>query len=172
VALRDKRKDRDVISGSIITVDSDMQGSLSFKDPVHLRINGRFEGTLEAKGILEIGDNAIVDAGISGDDICVAGRVKGKIAATKRIILKERAIVEGSLITPVLNIAEGAVFQGNCSMLGDVFDSDGLARYLEVDLDTVLDWAGSGKIPAFQEGATWKFERKKIDEWVSEGRIS
>lgn len=168
MALREKKRETD---SRVITVDSDMQGSLSFKDPVHLCINGRFEGTLESKGILEIGESASVDATITGDDIQIGGKVKGEISATKKIVLLEHAVVEGNLRTPVLSIAEGAVFQGKCSMLGDVFDTDGLARYLEVDVHTVMDWASSGKIPAFKDGSAWKFERKKIDEWVSAGKV-
>lgn len=168
MALRDKKKENDE---KVITVDSAMQGSLSFKDPVHLRINGKFEGTLEVKGVLEIGDSAIVDAAISGDDIIIAGKVKGEISASKRVVLGDHAVVEGNVRTPLLSIAEGALFQGKCLMLGDFFDPDGLARYLEVDLSTILDWASSGKIPAFKEGNIWKFERKKIDEWVSAGKI-
>ncbi|MFH1691740.1 MAG: polymer-forming cytoskeletal protein [Candidatus Omnitrophota bacterium] len=170
MALREKKKDKENEAG-IITVDSAMQGSLSFKDPVHLRINGKFEGTLEVRGVLEIGEEAVVDASIAGDDIIISGKARGGVSATKRVVLKERAILEGDLKTPLFTVAEGAVFQGHCSMIGDVFDTDGLAKYLEVDLNTVLDWAGSGKIPAFQEGNVWKFERKKIDAWVSEGKI-
>ena len=48
-----------------------------FRDPVNLRINGKFEGTLETKGNLIIGQTAVVKAGIIGDDIVVAGRIKG-----------------------------------------------------------------------------------------------
>ncbi len=168
MALRERKRETE---NAVITVDSSMQGSLAFKEPVHLRINGKFEGTLDTKGVLEIGESAIVDANISGDDIHVSGKVRGEITATKKIILNEHSIVEGNLRAPVLSMAEGAVFQGKCSMLGDVFDTDGLARYLEVDINTVLDWASSGKIPAFKDGNFWKFERKKIDEWVSAGKV-
>jgi excisionase family DNA binding protein len=168
MVLRERKRETEE---KVITVDSAMQGSLSFKDSVHLRINGKFEGTLEAKGILEIGDSAIVDATITGDDILISGKVKGEITATRKIVLTEHAVVDGNLRTPVLSIAEGAVFQGKCSMLGDVFDTDGLARYLEVDANTVQDWASSGKIPAFKDGNSWKFERKKVDEWVSAGKV-
>ena len=121
MALRDRKKETEE---KMITVDSSMQGSLSFKDPVHLCINGKFEGTLEVKGMLEIGESAIVEATIAGDDIIVFGKVKGEVAASKRITLKSTAIVEGNLKTPLLAIAEGAIFQGKCSMLGDVFDTD------------------------------------------------
>ena len=169
MALRDRKRETE---DKVIIVDSAMQGSLSFKDPVHLRINGRFEGTLEVRGILEIGSNAIVDATIAGDDILILGRVKGEISASKRVVLDQHAVVEGNLKTPLISISEGAVFQGKCTMLGDIFAVDGLARYLEVELDTILEWANSGKIPAVKDGNAWKFERKRIDEWVSAGKIS
>ena len=168
MALRDKRKE---IEDRVVTVDSAMQGSLSFKDAVHLRINGRFDGTLEGRGQLEIGESAIVDATISGDDILIAGKVKGQISASKRVTLLERSILEGDIKTPVLIISEGALFQGKCTMLGDIFDTEALAKYLEVDLNTIVDWASSGRIPAFKDSNMWKFERKKIDEWVAAGKI-
>lgn len=169
MALREKRKETDE---KVITVDSAMQGSLSFKDPVHLKINGKFEGTLDVRGVLEIGENAIVEATITGDDIVISGKVKGEISGTRRVVLEDRSVVDGTIKTPTLKIEEGAVFQGKSVMLGDIFDAEGLARYLELDLDTIGDWASSGKIPAFKEGMNWKFERKKIDEWVSAGKIS
>ncbi|MDD5019005.1 MAG: polymer-forming cytoskeletal protein [Candidatus Omnitrophica bacterium] len=168
MAIRDRKKENDE---RVITVDSAMQGSLSFKDPVHLRINGKFEGTLEVRGVLEIGEDAVVDATIAGDDVLIEGRVKGEVTASKRILLKDHAVVEGNIKTPLLNISEGAVFQGRCAMLGDIFDTETLARYLEVDLNTILEWANNGRIPAFKESNDWKFERKKIDEWVSAGKI-
>jgi len=56
-------------------------------------------------------------------------------------------------------------------MLGDIFDTETLAKYLEVDLNTIVDWASSGKIPAFKDSNIWKFERKKIDDWVAAGKI-
>ncbi len=55
------------IEEKILDVDAAMQGTLKFKEPVNLRINGRFEGTLEIKGNLTIGQTAIVLADIIGD---------------------------------------------------------------------------------------------------------
>ena len=67
------KKDKRHEAEKILDVDAAMQGSLIFKDPVNLRINGRFEGTLNTKGSLMIGENAVVDADISGDSIVIAG---------------------------------------------------------------------------------------------------
>lgn len=155
----------------ILDVDASMQGTLTFKDAVNLRINGRFEGTLETKGNLTIGSTAIVFADIVGDIVVIAGRVKGKIIAKERLTLLSTAIVEGDILPSKLDIAEGAIFEGKCSMLHDFLNSEELARYLEVDLNSIQDWANSGKVPALKEGNGWKFERKAIDSWVASGKV-
>ena len=51
------------IEDKILDVDARMQGTIIFKDPVNLRINGSFEGKLETRGRLTIGENARVGAG-------------------------------------------------------------------------------------------------------------
>jgi len=155
----------------ILDVDASMQGTLSFKDPVNLRINGKFEGTLDTKGNLTMGTSATVFADISGDNIIIGGRIKGRIIAKESLTLLPTAIVEGEIFPAKLNIAEGAILEGRCSMLHDFLNSEELARYLEVDLNSIMDWANSGKVPGLKEGNDWKFERKAIDSWLASGKI-
>lgn len=162
---------RKKIEEKILDVDAAMQGSMSFKDSVNLRINGRFEGTLETRGNLTIGSTAIVSADIIGDNIIIGGRVKGRVTAKERLTLLPTAIVEGDIYPARLNIAEGAILEGSCSMLHDFLDAQELARYLEVDLSSILEWANSGKVPGLKEGNSWKFERKAIDSWVASGKV-
>ncbi len=159
------------IEEKVLDVDAAMQGTLTFKDPVNLRINGRFEGNLEIKGSLNIGENAIVFADISGEYIVVSGRVKGKITAKDSLTLLSTAIVEGEVYPAKLTVEEGAIFEGKCYMLRDFLNTDELSRYLEVDLNSIQEWANNGKIPALKEGNSWKFERKAIDSWVAAGKI-
>jgi cytoskeletal protein CcmA (bactofilin family) len=155
-----------------LDVDAAMQGSLTFKDPVNLRINGKFEGNLDTRGNLTIGTTAIINADIIGDNIIVGGRVKGKITAKERLTLLPQAIVEGHIYPVKLNITEGAVFQGQCTMLGDFLNAEQLSKYLEVELSSIEEWANSGKVPASKENNNWKFERKAIDSWVASGKIA
>ncbi len=155
----------------VLDVDAAMQGSMSFKDPVNLKINGKFEGTLETRGNLTIGQNAIISADIIGDNIIVGGRVKGRITAKERLTLLPTAIVEGDIFPARLNIAEGAILEGDCSMLHDFLNVEELARYLEVDLNSIMEWANAGKVPGLREGNDWKFERKAIDSWVASGKV-
>jgi excisionase family DNA binding protein len=155
----------------VLDVDAAMHGSLAFKDPVNLRINGKFEGSLETKGNLTIGSSATINADIIGDNIVVGGRVKGRITAKERLTLLPTAIVEGDIYPVKLNITEGAILEGKCTMLHDFLNSEELARYLEVDLNSILDWANNGKVPGLKEGNNWKFERKAIDSWIASGKI-
>lgn len=164
-------KERRHTEEKVIDVDASMHGSLCFKDPVNLRINGKFEGELETKGNLTITDTAVVNARIIGDVITISGRVKGEILARERILLLPPALVEGTIKTSRLSISDGAKFEGQCHMLDDVLGIEDLARYLEVDMKSVTDWANSGKVPAYKDGDKWKFQRTKIDEWVASGAI-
>ncbi len=156
----------------VLDVDASMQGTLNFKDPVNLRINGKFDGSLITRGNLTIGPTAVVLADITGDNIVVGGRIKGKVVARERLTLLPSAILEGDIYPVRLNIAEGAILEGRCFMLRDFLNTEELARYLEVDLKSILDWANSGKVPGLKEGDDWKFERKAIDSWVASGKIA
>lgn len=168
------RKDR--IEQKILDVDASMQGTLTFKDPVNLRINGSFEGRLDTKGSLIIGENSVINADINGEEIVIGGKVTGNITAQKHIQVLSRAHIVGDITTPVLSVESGAVIQGKCDMLnspgqkGDVFDANQLAKYLEVEVSNILNWANSGKIPAFKEGEDWRFNRTMIDEWIAKER--
>jgi len=175
------RKDKKGEVERVLDVDAAMQGSLVFKDPVNLKINGKFEGTLNTKGNLMIGEHAVVNADITGDAIVVAGRVNGTINALKELKLISPACVVGDVKTPLLSVAEGAILEGNCKMLSgakshngtakDLMTPDELAKYLEIDMSLVFEWANLGKIPAVKDGNSWRFDRVRIDEWVATEKI-
>jgi excisionase family DNA binding protein len=155
----------------ILDVDASMQGTLSFKDPVNLRINGKFEGSLDTKGVLTIGQTANVTADITGDSIIIEGKVRGKITARVSLELLPSAVLDGDIYPVRLIVAEGGILNGKCQMLGEILNPDELSRYLEVEINSILDWANQGKIPAVKQGNDWKFERKAIDSWVASGKI-
>lgn len=179
MALMKKEKGR-MEEGKVLDVDANMQGNLNFKDPVNLRINGKFEGSLDTLGSLTIGENAVVKAQIRGEAITIAGRVNGNVVARRQLTLIPPAHLVGDIETPILEVQRGAILQGSCRMAGmeaqggvrrEVLTAEELARYLEVETSSVLEWAERGRIPAFREGSIWKFDRAKIDEWVSNERI-
>lgn len=165
----------------ILDVDASMQGTMVFKDPVNLRINGTFEGALDTKGNLTIGENATIKANIKGEVITIAGRVYGDVEASKVLKIVPPAKVIGSIKAPVLSIAEGSLFDGRCQMLRagnskdlldkDILTADEVARYLEVDASLILGWANEGKLPGIKDKDTWRFEKAVLDEWIASEKI-
>jgi len=152
-----------------IEINAQMHGSLSFKDPVNLKISGNFNGTLDVRGTLTIGETASVEAHISGENVIIAGKIKGDINARKMLVLMPTAVLTGNITTPKLNIVEGAIFQGQCQMVESHMSVDDVSQYLQIDVGAIIDLANNGKIPARRSGEDWTFERAKIDDWASNG---
>ena len=173
-------KKKEEIEEKILDVDASMQGTIAFKDPVNLRINGSFEGKLDTRGNLTIGENSKVRAAIHGDRIVIAGKVKGDVTATHSLSLVAPAVVEGNISTPSLSIAEGSLLEGQVRMLGvregDVPDVNltlrDVAQYLEVEAQVVEGWARERKIPGQQESGEWIFKKSAIDRWIQQERVS
>ncbi len=172
-------KKKDELEEKILDVDASMQGTIAFKDPVNLRINGSFEGKLDARGNLTIGENAKVRANIHGDRIVIAGKVKGDVIATQNVSLIAPAIVEGNITTPRLSITEGAILEGQVAMLG-IKEGDApdvsltlkdVAQYLEVESRVVEEWARQKKIPGQQEAGEWLFKKSAVDRWIQQEKV-
>ncbi|MEE8359319.1 MAG: polymer-forming cytoskeletal protein [Candidatus Omnitrophota bacterium] len=165
----------------ILDVDANMQGNMIFRDPVNLRINGTFDGSLEVKGNLVIGENAVVKADIKGETVTIAGTVYGDIQVTKSLSIVPPARVIGNIKAPILSIVEGAIFEGVSRMLNDkdarasikqdVLTTEEVARYLEVDKSLILSWASEGKLPGVKEKNDWKFEKSELDNWIANEKI-
>ncbi len=166
----------------ILDVNASMQGTLRFDDPVNLRISGKFEGTLDTKGKLMIGKKADISADITGESISIAGNVTGNIRAFNILKLESTAKLTGDIETAQISIEEGAVLNGSVRMSGAasvVEDASRgnwmtigqLAKYLEVEDDKVSEWADGGMLPGTKEGGEWVFDKKKVDQWIADGKV-
>ena len=93
-------------------------GKLSFNES--LCIQGRFKGTIEASsGDLIVDKGAVVEADhISVASLVVLGTVVGAVNAADKIDLFPGAEVKGDLTAARLRIADGVLFDGQCSMTG------------------------------------------------------
>lgn len=158
----------------VLDVTASMEGSLVFQEPVALRISGRFEGNLETRGELTIGEKATVRADITGEVITVAGRIEGKIVAKRSLKLVPPAVVRGEVWTPVLEVERGAELHGTIRMGGQgiAMSLQEVAEYLEVEPRAVEQWIREGKLSATQEAGQWRLERVKVDEWVAAQKSS
>ena len=171
-----RRKGEEGMGEKWLEVDASMTGSMVFKDAVNLQINGRFDGTLDAKGNLSIGEKADVKATIKGEAVTISGAVTGDIVATGRVEITSTARVRGKVVSPRIIMQEGAVLNGTLEMTGSTGEAgwmtvDELARYLEVDASTVTQWAQAGRLPAQRDGNQWQFNRSKVEEWLAQEKI-
>jgi cytoskeletal protein CcmA (bactofilin family) len=91
-----------------------VSGQLVFQGPA--RIDGVVEGDVQCHGQLTIGEGAEVRAKVSGQIVVVRGKVEGKVTANEKVELLAPARLIGNVTAPRLAIAEGVVFDGDCSM--------------------------------------------------------
>lgn len=158
-----------------IEINAEMHGSLSFKESVDLKINGQFSGSLDVRGTLTVGGRANVEADINGDNVIIAGKVKGNVRVSKLLTLLPTAVLTGDIHAPKLNVVEGAIFQGACHMavseVSDWLNIKELCGYLEIDEGVILELVKTGKIPVVNEGDVLKFERAQIDNWAAAGMV-
>ncbi len=100
-----------------VDIKAGVEGNVKFSSPVNLRISGKFKGNLETMGILIIGEKAEVESkAIKGEDITIAGKVKGNIVSSIRLELSATAKVTGNIKAPILIVNEGATLKGKCQV--------------------------------------------------------
>ncbi len=65
---------------------------------------------------LFVGETGHVKANVQVGIAIVSGEITGNITAKERVELHASARVVGDIVTPVLLLEEGAVFDGHCQM--------------------------------------------------------
>jgi cytoskeletal protein CcmA (bactofilin family) len=99
---------------TVLGTDAVFKGQLEFNKDV--RLLGRFEGEIISGGKLVIEDSGQLTGEAHADHIRVNGEVKGNLDGGQKVELSESARMEGDLKTSRLEIAEGAVFVGRCTV--------------------------------------------------------
>ena len=97
-------------SGTVLTGETSFQAML--------RVDGHLTGRVSSEtGTLIVGSSGQVDANISVAAAVINGTVNGDIIATEKLQLGRSARVVGNIQSPRLVLEDGAVLEGNCSML-------------------------------------------------------
>ncbi len=95
-----------------------LEGRLQFEGTA--RIDGQFSGEIFTPDVLIIGADAQVQGQIEADIVVISGKFEGEIFATHRVELQAPAVVKGTIQSAVLQIEEGALFDGKTKMLGSL----------------------------------------------------
>ncbi len=104
---------------TVLGSETEFDGKLSFTDT--LVITGKFHGTIQSTGELEIEKSAVCDVdSITSNSIVVSGKVSGNLYAKDRIEMCSGSIVSGDIETARLRIADNVDFDGSVKMLDNV----------------------------------------------------
>ena len=111
----------EILNETVFGQETEFDGVLHFTD--NLVITGRFNGTIDASGALEIDKTAIctVDK-MSANSIVVYGNVTGDLEAQESVELCKGSKVRGNIKTANLRIADNVEFEGQVSMIDDLPD--------------------------------------------------
>ena len=122
-----KKKDSRVV---VFGNKTSFNGFLRFKES--LCIQGKFKGTIEASGDLIVDKGAVVEVDhISVASLIVYGTVIGAVHAMDKIDMFPGAEVRGDVSAARLRIADGVLFEGQCSMTGISKDVEIFSRPTE-----------------------------------------
>ena len=102
---------------NVLGPTASFQGRL--KAEGNVRVDGYFDGSIEATGNVIIGEAAKVIADIVATNVQVWGAVKGSISASGRLEILPSGRVWGEINATSLLIDEGGLFRGKSVMAGD-----------------------------------------------------
>ncbi len=92
------------------------EGKMTFEGV--FRLDGKFDGEIFESGTLVVGETAVVKGKVVLNTIVINGVVEGDVCAKARVEIHSTGKVYGTLLTPILVINEGGIFEGNCKMKG------------------------------------------------------
>ena len=94
---------------------------VTFKGVVHfegtVQLESCFEGEIHTKGVLVVGEHAVIRGTISVGTLISSGNIQGTVTASNKVQLLKSAVQIGDVHSPKFSIEEGAYFRG-CSDMG------------------------------------------------------
>ncbi len=99
---------------SLIGTGTVVEGKITTEGSI--RIDGTMVGDVLARADAAIGSSGVVKGTINAKNISLAGRVKGSVIASEKLILESKSVLQGDIRSSKLVVDEGALFEGQCSM--------------------------------------------------------
>ena len=87
------------------------------QSPYDIRIDGTFEGKVQTKGRVVVGESASVKGDVICENIDLWGKMDGNVFVKNTLALKEGCVVDGNLNVRKLSVELGSSFNGTCRMI-------------------------------------------------------
>jgi cytoskeletal protein CcmA (bactofilin family) len=102
------------VIGSSIMLRGDISGE------ENLVVKGKIEGTLNLpSNDIQIDPEGQVKADLMAKKISVAGKVRGNLSGSERVIIQKSGEVEGNIVAPRVVLEDGCKFKGAVEMNAD-----------------------------------------------------
>jgi cytoskeletal protein CcmA (bactofilin family) len=98
------------LSESVLAAGLTIEGKIGGNG--HLRVAGRFKGTIHVKGEVTIEAGAGIEGEVKADTVLVVGEVHGNIVSQSRVELRESGALIGDLKAGSLTVAAGSKMRG------------------------------------------------------------
>lgn len=113
-----RRKNRRALDrvefGAVIGADATYRGDLNGDD--NYLVNGQVHGRCDIGGHLLLSPGASWQGDIVAAHVVIAGDVVGDVYASAKLELKSTARIRGNITSPVIAMAEGALYDGEIRM--------------------------------------------------------
>lgn len=111
------------IIGSSIALRGDISGE------ENLVVKGKIEGTLNLpNNDIQIDPEGRVKADLMAKKISVAGKVRGNLSGSERVVIQKSGEVEGNIIAPRVVLEDGCKFKGAVEMNADLGSASKTAK--------------------------------------------
>jgi len=100
---------------TLIGIKTELKGDITFSGG--LRIDGKVKGNITAKGddssTLVLSEHAVVTGNVAVPHMIINGTIKGQVRSSEHIELQPKADISGDVTYKTLQMALGAVVNGN-----------------------------------------------------------
>jgi cytoskeletal protein CcmA (bactofilin family) len=109
-----RRKQTSMRIDTLLGKTSTLNGDLDFSGGLHLdgRVNGNVRSTAPDGGALSVSESGFIEGRVEVTSIVMNGTVNGDMHARERLVLGEKARVNGNVYYGVIEMAPGAVITG------------------------------------------------------------
>ena len=113
------RSDTNVNVNSISRISAGTVIKGEIQSPCDIRIDGTFEGRIQTKGRVVVGETAVVKGDVICENIDLWGKVEGNVIVKDTLALMQGCSVNGNLQIRRLSVELGSTFNGNCQMISE-----------------------------------------------------
>ena len=116
------------LSSGCNTIEKNTTFVGNFVSESDFRVDGTFEGSIETKGKIVIGEKGSINGTIVCNSADIAGNFTGNIQVEDLLSVESTGSVEGDVTISKLIVESGAIFNANSSMKEEKEKSGGLKK--------------------------------------------